>query len=62
MASEALALTAVELMGAPSVLAEAKAELRGRRAGMAISPPPLGAYRTMTTAPESFWDATWVES
>ena len=62
MASEALALTAVELMGAPSVLAEAKAELRGRRAGMTISPPPLGAYRTMTTAPETFWDATWVES
>jgi aminobenzoyl-glutamate utilization protein B len=57
-----LALTAVELMGAPSVLAEAKAELRHRRAGMTIAPPPLGAYRTMTTAPESFWDATWVES
>lgn len=62
MASEALALTTVELMTAAPALAEAKAELQRRRAGQTIAPPPLGAYRTMTTAPESFWDATWVET
>ena len=62
MASEALALTTVELMTAGTLITEAKAELRRRRADMTISPPPLGAYRTMTTAPESFWDATWVET
>jgi aminobenzoyl-glutamate utilization protein B len=62
MASEALALTTVELMTAGTLIAEAKAELSQRRAGMTISPPLLGAYRTMTTAPESFWDATWVEA
>ena len=62
MASEALALTTVELMTAAPALAEAKAELERRRAGMTIAPPPLGAYRTMTAAPESFWDATWVET
>jgi aminobenzoyl-glutamate utilization protein B len=61
MASEALALTAVELITAPAMLAEAKAELQQRLAGRKLAPPPLGAWRTMTTAPESFWDATWVE-
>ena len=62
MASEALALTTVELMTAGTLITEAKIELQRRRADMTISPPPLGAYRTMTTAPESFWDATWVET
>src|SRR5579862_212102 len=62
MASEALALTAVELMTAAPVLAEAKAELQRRRAGRTIAPPPLGAFRTMTAAPETFWDATWIET
>lgn len=62
MASEALALTATELMTSAPDLAEAKAELERRRAGRTITPPPLGAYRTMTTAPETFWDATWVET
>ena len=62
MVSEALALTVVELMTATPVLGEAKAELERRRAGMTIAPPLLGAYRTMTTAPETFWDATWVET
>jgi len=62
MASEALALTAVELMTTAPVLADAKAELQRRRAGRTIAPPPLGAFRTMTTAPETFWDATWIET
>src|SRR5579871_4527245 len=62
MASEALALTAVELMTAAPVLAEAKAELQRRRGGRTIAPPLLGAHRTMTTAPETFWDATWIET
>ncbi len=61
MASEALALTTVELLIDPPTIAKAKAELRRRRDGATIAPPPLGAYRTMTMAPESFWDATWEE-
>ncbi len=61
MASEALALTTVELMGAPAVLSEAKAELWQRLAGRIIAPPPLGATKTMIEAPERFWDATWIE-
>ena len=62
MASEALALTTVELMTTASALEAAKTELERRRAGVTIDPPLLGAYRTMTTAPETFWDATWVET
>jgi aminobenzoyl-glutamate utilization protein B len=62
MASEALALTTVALMTDPAAIDAAKAELQLRIAGQRIAPPPLGAYRTMTTAPESFWDATWVET
>ncbi len=61
MASEALALTTVELMQSPNVLAEAKAELKKRLGGRTIAPPPLGATKTMIEAPERFWDATWIE-
>ncbi len=61
MASEALALTTVDLMTRPAALGQAKEELARRRAGLTIAPPPLGAYRTMTSDPESFWDATWAE-
>ncbi len=62
MASEALALAAVELMMSPDVIAEARAELQRRRAGQTISPPLLGAWKTMTASPERFWDATWIEA
>jgi aminobenzoyl-glutamate utilization protein B len=62
MASEALALTAIELLTSPAVIAEAKAELKHRCAGLTIAPPLLGAWKTMTQAPERFWDATWIEA
>ncbi|HEX3065997.1 MAG TPA: peptidase dimerization domain-containing protein [Dongiaceae bacterium] len=62
MASEALALTAIELMTSPDALVAARAELQRRREGVTIEPPPLGAWNTMTAAPERFWDATWIEN
>ncbi len=60
MASEALALTAVELLAEPGIAADAERELQERRAGKALSSPRLGAYEVMTKDPARFWDGTWV--
>lgn len=61
MASEALAIAAVRLLSEPELVERAQAELRERTAGYEITEPRLGAWRTLTTAPETFWSATWVE-
>lgn len=61
MASEALAIAAVELLSRPDVVREARAELERRTKDTEISEPKLGAWRTMTEHPESFWDASWIE-
>ena len=58
-ASEALALTAVELLARPEVIEEAKAELSERVAGREIAPPRYGAVEVLTGSPERFWDASW---
>ena len=60
MASEGLALTAIDLMAEPSEIAEAKIELAGRVNGRKLSPPRYGGSELMTAAPETFWDATWL--
>jgi aminobenzoyl-glutamate utilization protein B len=61
MTAQALALAALRLLADPRKIAAAKAELAGRVDGIAVDAPKLGAWRTMTTAPQSFWDASWVE-
>lgn len=61
MASEALAIAGVRLLSEPRLISKAKAELARRTEGVVVTKPRLGAWRTLTTAPESFWSATWVE-
>ena len=60
MASEGVALTAVDLLESPIAIAEAKKELAERVGGRKLSPPRYGAFDLMTTAPETFWDGTWL--
>jgi aminobenzoyl-glutamate utilization protein B len=59
MASEALALTAVELLADPALVAEAGRELTRRLGSRPLSPPRCGDFAVMTRAPEEFWNATW---
>lgn len=61
MATQALALAGLTLLADPTRVAEAKAELTRRTAGRNVTPPIVGAWRTLTTEPERFWDGTWVE-
>jgi aminobenzoyl-glutamate utilization protein B len=61
MATAALALAGLALLADPTRVAEAKAELARRTAGLDVTPPIVGAWRTLTTEPERFWDGTWVE-
>ena len=58
-AGEAMALAAIDLLTDPAPIAAARAELRERVGGRQLSPPRCGAFRTLTEAPESFWDASW---
>ncbi len=62
MASEALAMAACALLERPALVEEARTELTGRTRGHVVDPPRLGAWRTMTEDPRSFWDATWAEA
>lgn len=59
MASEGLALAAVELMQRPELLAQAKAELAERIAGQTIAPPRFGLKSVLANDPAAFWDASW---
>jgi hypothetical protein len=59
MASEALAIAAVNLVQRPDLLSAAKAELMDRLAGQTIAPPRYGAHAILTTDPAAFWDASW---
>jgi aminobenzoyl-glutamate utilization protein B len=61
MASEALALAAVDLYLAPDVLIVALDELRSRVGDEPLPRPEYGAFRTLTERPAQFWDATWIE-
>jgi aminobenzoyl-glutamate utilization protein B len=59
MASEALALTAVELLVEPGIVADARRELDRRVGDGPLSPPRVGDFTVMTRAPEAFWSAAW---
>jgi aminobenzoyl-glutamate utilization protein B len=61
MASEALALAAVQVAVEPNIILDAKSELRQRTANIELGEPMLGAWRTLTKTPEAFWDGTWNE-
>ena len=61
MASEALALTSINLLKNPEILKEAKEELKKKTQNIKITKPRLGAFKTMTQNPKSFWDGTWRE-
>ena len=59
MASEALALTAVELLADPELVAAARRELGQRVGNRPLSPPRCGDFEVMTRAPAAFWGGTW---
>ncbi len=59
MASEALALTTVELLADPTLVEEAGRELVRRVGGRPLSPPRSGDFEVMSKAPLAFWGATW---
>ena len=59
MASEALTLTAVELLAEPDIVQVAGRELRRRVGDRRLPPPRYGDFAVMTRAPEAFWSAAW---
>jgi len=61
MASEALTIAALRLLADPGIAAAARAELERRTGGKRIDSARLGAWKTMTRHPESFWDGSWIE-
>jgi aminobenzoyl-glutamate utilization protein B len=61
MASETLVLTTVELLSNPSILERSMRELEQRRRNQTPSGPRYAGFRTFTTHPEMFWNATWRE-
>jgi aminobenzoyl-glutamate utilization protein B len=61
MASEVLALGAVELIASPDIVSLAKEELARRVDGKVLTAPRVGAKRTLVENPQSFWDRSWIE-
>lgn len=61
MAARVLAEAIVALLAEPGMIAAAQSELARRTQGVSLGPLQLGARRTLTRDPESFWNATWVE-
>jgi aminobenzoyl-glutamate utilization protein B len=59
MASETLALTAVELLAEPGHLEQAQIELRKRVGETELEPAQYGGFETFSTDPERFWQAAW---
>jgi aminobenzoyl-glutamate utilization protein B len=59
MASEALALTAVQLLAEPALVGAARQELTERVGSTTTSTPRYGDFTAMTQAPDAFWAATW---
>jgi aminobenzoyl-glutamate utilization protein B len=60
MASEALALTTVGLLAEPSILQRSQAQLQARVGAAELTAPRYGAFETLSSHPETFWNATWV--
>ena len=61
MASETLAIATVGLLRRADIIAAAKEELAQRRETVRLGALDLGALRTMTQSPETFWDVSWQE-
>jgi aminobenzoyl-glutamate utilization protein B len=59
MASEALALTAVELLAEPDIVRAAGRELRRRVGDRRLPAPRYADFAVMARAPEAFWSAAW---
>ena len=59
MASEALALAAVDLLAQPETIARAKAELASRVGPQTIRVIPPGITQIMRDDPLAFWEARW---
>ncbi len=59
MATEALALAAVELLAQPEKIVAARAELARRVGHQKISVVPPGITQIMQTDPLAFWEARW---
>jgi aminobenzoyl-glutamate utilization protein B len=61
MASETLAIATAGLLRRPDIIAAAKEEVAQRTETARLGAPDLGAVRTMTQSPETFWDGSWQE-
>ncbi|WP_339670781.1 M20/M25/M40 family metallo-hydrolase [Dasania marina] len=61
MASESLALAAVELFHDSNLIDLAKAELQQRNKGQIPAPPKVGAFDALAQTPELFWDGSWMD-
>ena len=59
MASEALAIAAVNIMLNPRIVDDAKDELANRTVGLVLTEPRLGASHALVEDPASFWEARW---
>ena len=61
LAAKTLALAAADLATNPEIVASAQSELARRTAGFTLPQPRIGALKTLTENPASFWDGSWVE-
>lgn len=59
MAAEVLALSTIELLENPDIVSAAQKELERRRGQKVLRNARVGAFKSLTENPESFWDASW---
>ncbi len=61
-AGKAMTMTALDLLGEPRLVREAREELAGRIDGRTLTEPRCGGFEVMATRPETFWDGSWIGS
>ena len=61
MASETMALMIVNLVKNKSLIKESNNELSKKTQDIHLEMPNIGAFRTLTENPKSFWDGDWIE-
>jgi aminobenzoyl-glutamate utilization protein B len=59
MASETLALAAIELLNNSDILNRSQKELKERLGDSKITKPLYGGFRILSENPEAFWNSTW---
>ena len=61
MASETMALMIVNLVNNKSLIKESNKELSKKTQDIHLEMPNIGAFRTLTENPKSFWNGDWIE-